>query len=74
MNETGVGVGIQIGDLGIFRTEEEYKKHIRQRYSPHTPTIDEEGSSKVWRFDSSANLPDVPYLWTKDANEKLISY
>ena len=82
--------GIQIGDLGIFRTEEDYKTHIRERYSlPYNTepyncgevdriysspacATGKNPSRKVWRIGN--DLPDVPYLWTNEAESKLMKY
>lgn len=68
--------GIEIGDLGIFSTEQQYKDHIRRVYSlkpsdaGYNPVDSSDG--KVWRVGNG--LSDVPYLWTEEANEQLIKY
>lgn len=75
------GNGIQIGDLGIFLTKDAYEDRIRERYSlePSVKPVnspggitDENPSGMVWEVGKG--LPDVPYLWTEEADKKLISY
>ena len=78
MNEEELKVtGIQIGDFEIFLTEEEYKNHIRERYSlepsdtGYNPVDSPDGitpenpSGKVWKVGKNI---EVPYLWTEEAN------